>query len=251
MTKPIFARPRHEYQSYTDFWALVQLCDYPIVWQDEIDTQSDNTYIVVGPDASLTFSNAKARIIYWLLEWYGDYVQKEGISETWVSNETFAERIGAKFVVCGSHEGLGTLAKHPLLYDVAHMSYDGIHRRRLLLDKLKDSGVKIAPNGWGGERDKILRSSRAMLHIHQHQDYPAIAPLRIALAAAYGLPFIAESGWSTEPYRGLLINKYDNILTGINFLISSSDDIIRVDGMTLHNQLCHELRFDKCVEAAL
>lgn len=247
MTNIIFARPRHEYQSYTDLWTMVQLCNYPIVWQDEIDRDSDNTYIVVGPDANLTFPDTKARIIYWLLEWYGDYVQKEGVNETWVSNATFAENIGARFVPMGSHAGLGALDKNVIDYDVVHMSYDGIYRRRLLLDVLKNRGLRIAPNGWGRRRDMILRSSKLMLHIHQHQDYPAIAPLRISLAAAYGLPFVTESGWSTEPYKRIFIGDYGNLEWAVDRILKEEN--LHSVGLELHDQLCDELRFDKVVEA--
>lgn len=243
----IFCRPRHDYQSYTDLWRLIELGDYKLIFIDEIDIDSDECYILISPDVDcFQQPKAKARVIYWLLEWYGDYIQKPGIAETWASNKTFATAINARYVPMGSHAGLGQRRTGDF-YDIAHMSYDGIHRRNLLLNKLVDIGVRIAPNGWGDERHTVLMNTRAMLHIHQQVDYPAIAPLRASLAAAYALPFISENGWSTAPYNeAILAYPYDQLYTGVKSLLSTD---LQYYGDELHNLLCDTLRFDKVVEA--
>jgi hypothetical protein len=247
----IFAQPRHEYQSYTDFWQLVRLSGYPIIYQDEIDPQSDNTYIFTGADAHVSFPDGNARIIYWLLEWYGDYVQKPGVTETWCCNKTFAHQLGVRYVPMGSHPQLGTLESKPLKYDIIHLSYSAIHRRRLTLDKLIDKGLKIAPNGWGEFRDRMLRESRIMLHIHQNGDYPGIAPLRVALGAAYGLPIICENGWSSAPYgNAIILSKYGDIEHAVKRVLKNYDYMKSI-GLELHQLLCHDLEFSRVVEAHL
>jgi len=251
MTSPIFGRPRHEYHSYRDFWELVELSGFDWVYIDEMDIQSDNVYIFTGPDVNNEFRGATARIIYWLLEWYGDYWQRDGVKETWVSNATFAERIGAKFVPMGGHPDLGTTERGTDQFDLAHMSYDGIHRRGLLLNKIRDyAGVSIAPNGWFDERDFSLRNSRVMLHIHQSEDYPAIAPLRAVLAAAYALPLIAESGWSTAPYTE---HVFSSDYAGLLRLVMTTLDMTNLTerGLAFHDYVCNVLRFKTMVEAAL
>lgn len=246
-----FARPRHEYHSYRDFWTLVELSGFPIIYIDEMDIHdSAMTYIFTGPDASNEFKGATARIIYWLLEWYNDYEQREGVAETWVSNRTFADMIGAKFVVCGSHAELGTLDKLPLAFDVTHMSYDGIHRRNRLLGIMREQGVTISPNGWGDERDRILRSSLMMLHIHQDGDYPAIAPLRVCLAAAYGLPFVAENGWSIEPLVGKILHGAYEALPMIIQNAKRNAQMLTM-GRELHHLLCEEYKFGDVVRGAV
>ncbi len=246
-----FAKPRHEYHSYRDFWTLVELSGFPVVYIDEMDIHdSEMTYIFTGPEAKHEFKDATARIIYWLLEWYGDYEQREGVTETWVSNRTFADMIGAKFVVCGAHAGLGTLDKLPLAFDVTHMSYDGIHRRNRILESMRKQGIAISPNGWGDERDRILRSSLMMLHIHQDDKYPAIAPLRVCLAAAYGLPFIAENGWSIEPLDGVIMyGDYDK-LPMIVQNAKRNGQIIAM-GKELHRRLCDQYKFGDVVRGAV
>jgi len=244
----VFARPRHEYESYADFWTLVQVSGYPLIFIDEIDPlRADCVYIYSTPDASHEWAGAKAKIIYWLIEWYGDYVQKPGIAETWVSNATFAQRLGARFVPLGSHEMLGSMQQLESIYDVAHMSYADIYRRRLLLDQLIAAGGKVAPNGWGQARDSILRSSKVMLHIHQFAEYPALAPLRAAIAAAYGLPLITENGWSTAPYTEAIYAPYDELALVIPKVIHYGD--LSYYRQWIHQLMCHEYRFDKIVEA--
>jgi hypothetical protein len=247
----IFAKPRHFYQSYTDFWTLVELCGYPVVFTDEIDPDLDTTYIYTGPDASLEFKEGKARIIYWLLEWYGDYYQRPGVTETWVSNKTYADMVGARYVPMGSHPELGTTEKLKPQYDIIHLSYDAIHRRRNLLDRLIEHNYAIAPNGWDDARDKALRSSHAMLHIHQHEDFPGIAPLRIALGAAYGLPVMCENGWDIAPYNEAIFHTpYNNLIVEIIKMMGDATER-QHRAEALHNLLCHELRFDKVVESNL
>lgn len=246
-----FGKPRHEYHSYRDFWTLVELSGFPVVYIDEMDIHdSEMTYIFTGPEAKHEFKGATARIIYWLLEWYGDYEQREGVAETWVSNRTFSDMIGAKFVVCGSHSGLGSLDKLPLAYEVAHMSYDGIHRRNLILGMMRDSGVVIAPNGWGDKRHNILRSSLMMLHIHQSDEYPAIAPLRVSLAAAYGLPFISENGWSIEPLDNAIMHGAYKMLPTIVQNAKRNGQIFAM-GKELHRRLCDQYKFGDVVRGAV
>jgi hypothetical protein len=126
---------------------MIELSGYKLIFIDEIDIDSDETYILSSPDVDcFNQPKARARVIYWLLEWYGDYIQKPGISETWVSNATFATAIRARYVPMGSHYGLGAHRTGDY-YDIAHMSYDGIHRRNLLLNKLEESGIRVAGNG--------------------------------------------------------------------------------------------------------
>jgi hypothetical protein len=258
MTKPIFARPRHWYDSYTDFWTLVNLCGYEWCYLDDMDTKNpDALYIFTGPEAKHEFKGAKARIIYWLLEWYGDYEQREGIAETWTSNRTYAEMVGAKFVPMGGHPDLGNPKRGDGRFHIAHMSYAGIHRRSLLLGKIKEAANRwgewdfaIAPNAWGEDRDFNLHNSRMMIHIHQNEAYPAIAPLRAVLAAAYALPLVAENGWSADPYQDhCYVYAYKDMPEAIMSMLQSKN--LDAQGQALHQHVCHDLRFDKVVETNL
>lgn len=227
---------------------MVDYCGFKTIYIDELDPQdTSHTYIVTGPEVRLEWPGARAKIIFWLLEWYGDYYQRDGVAETWVSNQEFADIIQARFVPMGSHPMLGTTKPLKKKYDLIHLSYDGIHRRSMVLNKLRDKGITIAPNGWGEERDKNMRSSKAMLHIHQHADYPAIAPLRASLAAAYGLPLIAEGGWNTWPYDpACMVVDYDDIPEKVPKFLGKD---LSHWGEALHLWLCDELRFDKVVLA--
>ncbi len=52
-------------------------------------------------------------------------------------------------------------------------------------------GFTVATNSWGVERHNQLMASRIMLNIHQDM-FQYIEPLRMVLAAAYGLPVLTE-----------------------------------------------------------
>ena len=249
MSEIIFARPRHNYASYTDFWELVKLAKFPIIYQDEIDPTTENTYIFTGADAHVSFPEGKARVIYWLLEWYGDYVQKPGVTETWCSNVTFSDMLGLRYVPMGSHPGLGTIDRLPLKHDITHLSYSDVHRRRLLYDRFLLQGFSIAPNGWGNERDEVLRSTRLMIHVHQNGQFPGIAPLRLSLGAAYGLPVVAENGWSSEPYGNTIIHSaYRGFEQVVRRTLQNYSQIEYL-GEQLHTLLCYDLEFGRVVRA--
>lgn len=69
MSNILFARPRHDYGSYADFYRLIELSGYPLVYFDEIDTASDNCYIMTminGENhAPERWQGARARLILW------------------------------------------------------------------------------------------------------------------------------------------------------------------------------------------
>ena len=253
MPDVIFARPRHDYASYRDLWQLVELSGYPLIYIDEIDPErADVTYIYSTPEASLSWSGAKARLIYWLIEWYGDYEQQPGVAETWNINRDFARMIGARFVPIGSHSGLRDVVyATERKYDVIHLSY-AIPRRSTIYGELQSLGKTIAPNAWDTQRNINLSSSRAMLHVHQHEDYPAVASLRTAIAAAWKLPLITENGWDIAPLttEHAYVARYEYLVSrAMRWL--RDDNLLREKGEELHHYLCIDMPFGRWIEGAL
>ena len=253
----IFARPRHEYQSYSDLWELVRLSGYPLVYIDEIDIHAkDTTYIFTSPDAESGFPHkfpgGSARIIYYLLEWYRDYEKQPGVDEVWTINETFAEQIGAKFVPVGSHPKLRQTELHGAkAYDVAHLFYVTPRRHKVLTD-LTWYNIEVAPTAWGRERDVILNSSQVLLHVHQNDGIQAYAPLRLALAAAYKMPAVVENGWSLAPIGDAVFGtRYSDLAMKTDLILRYPEEVIRQVGDGLYECLCVEHTFRKCVEREL
>ena len=96
----------------------------------------------------------------------------------------------ARFVLLASDLRLGRRASVLNRWDVVHLSHV-TKRRRALFENLRD--LRIAPeNVWAGEREDVLLASRLLLNTHQ-DEFPIMAPLRIAIAAAYRLPVISEA----------------------------------------------------------
>lgn len=260
MGNVIFATSRQSYDSYSDLLRLIQLSGFPLIYLDEIDPASDNVYIFSTPQTywhdgteRRGWDGAKSRIIYWNIEWYEDQEYKDipGV-EVWSADKWHADKIGARYVPMGSHPELPDLPVQecPKQWDVAHLAY--YTNRRLEANVwLEYGGVSIAPRGWALERHSILQQTRIMLHVHQHDNIATIAPQRWALAAAYRMPLITEN----ISDAGLFTNSF--MMQCERQHLASFVKMWRYDhrlvdyGNALHELLCVENTFRRCVEAAL
>ena len=220
----VFARTRWNYDSYTDYWKLVELSGFPIVWLDEMDlSKLGTTYIVSPMNGEFTpyMEQNKGRVskvLLWNLERPGDdgiqgyvnsnqlYIGAGYLDGVIVSDKQLAYDAGFKFVPLGSHYDLGTpgdLDARLNGFDLIHLCCYSLHRSFLfrIPEEPRDNilGLTVATNGWGDERHTRLMSSRFMLNIHQ-DEYPYIEPLRFSLAAAYGLPILSEHCAEIYPY---------------------------------------------------
>lgn len=256
MSAVIFARTRHTYDSYSDFWRLVELSGYPVCYVDEIDAESDNAYIAapVNGEWNNGWQSPRARIILWQFEWNvdGEHHTPPGVSETWHIDAWQAGRIGARYVPVGSHKDLrlsDTVDTAPR-YDVAMLSYMIPRRQQIHHDLTTRYGLRCAPNAWGLERHAILSQTRAMLHVHQWDDIRGVAGLRWAIAAAYELPVITETlnEWGILRHDCVLQSDYEHLA---QFTRDRLRDNLSDYGMALHNLLCRDHSFRKNVEAAL
>lgn len=260
---PIFVKPSREYPSYSDFWRLVELAGFETRELSKPETfdmmRRDLTYIFTGPDGVPNCTYWHARTIFWQLEYVGDYTQQANINtvdEVWSSDPEHARRTGAKYVLLGSDRRLNkhwNKVKPKPQYDIVTLAYL-TDRRRAVYDRFKQivTDATFAPDYPGHDGDKrhdILRRSRLMLHIHQH-DMPAHTPLRYALAGAYRLPMLSEN----VPDRGL----FENVIRwgtyfdmGILAMYALKGEGDMPDSDALYNLLCIERPFEQCVREAL
>ena len=264
MPNVIFARPRWEYGSYVDLYTLIELSGYPLIYVDEIDAQSDNTYIYTVDNGETLdgWPDARARVIHWQFEWDFESPCRPGVSERWTSDAWFAGKTGARFVPLGSHAGLKAGCDTPERdYDTVMLGYN-VPRRGTILTQLQDRGLRLPlrdgrqllTSAWGDERHRVLSRSRSMLHVHQWDDIPTIAPLRVALAAAYSLPLIMEAPADKTPlnYSTALCSDYANLADFTAMWTRRNEARILEDyGRGLHNLLCRDKTFRVNVEAAL
>lgn len=259
MSDVTFVRTRHVYESYADFWALVELAGFPTCFADELDpTRKKATYIlpVRNGECDAGWPGAKARIIFWNLEYHVEYGPWPGVAETWSPDQWHAEKIGARYVPMGSDARLadGPDTHFDKAYDVAYMGYM-VNRRSDVLTALNARGLHVSPtSAWGAERHAILSNSTVYLHVHQTDHAPAIPALRMVVAAAYGLPVICE-----EPARRGLYG-YSHFLTSDHAHIAEFAGMWAKDkhgqfrghlGHALHSLLCEQLPFRRSVEVSL
>lgn len=273
MGNVIFCKTRHQdtvtsidpdgtkhygYGSYLDLWHMVEWNKYPLIYVDEIDPQSDNTYIFSPANAETMngWPNAKAQIILWQLEWMltDEHNTPPGVKRTWSMDKWMAESRGFEYVPIGGDERLnelGTKYYPQKRYDVAIMSYQ-THRRQVITAQLENAGLSLAPlnNLWGRKRSDVLLSSWCMCHTHQVDNAPGIAGLRWCLAAAHNLPMISEQvndrGIFTPSHMVQAEYKYLAAFTA-NML---KDKRMLADyGMALNGLLCRDYTFERSVNS--
>lgn len=259
MGEIVFAKPRHEYASYRDLYALIDLSGFPTCFIDEIQPDSDNAYIITILNGELPeggYPNARARIVLYDLEWHLDGIPPLAGVEVWAADKWYAERLGARYVPMGSHPKLcPEQTPKQDIYDVAFIGYfAGVPRRQVIRDQLLQRSVKLSPPGaWGEERHTLLRNSASYLHIHQLANAPTVAPLRMVVAAAYGLPVISETVADAGIFRKhLLQSDYDSIAYNtVLWMAYEWEKELLPRGMSLHQKLCVDFPFRKSVEAGL
>ncbi len=258
MADPVFVRTRHVYDSYRDLISLIELSGFPLVYVDELDPTSDNTYIltVLNGETTNGWPSARARIVLLDLEWRldGAYPQVPGVREIVACDRWYAGQIGARYTPLGSHAGLNLepgRAPHDYQYDVAMLAYM-VWRRQVIQGKLIDEqGLTVAPNGLNPIRHEILSHSALMVHVHQHDNVQTVAPLRFALAAAYKLPLIAEEVTDCGVQNGPIhYASYGDLATTARKV--RDDAAWREDaGAALWQKWCIENDFRKTVENML
>lgn len=220
-----FVKPEWDYDSYVDFWRLVELEMLPYCSIKDVDLHNkDITYILTPYNGEWKeFMDGKtedvqAELVLWNLErpggsgGLGNYTRSnmELIDAGYfhriiVSDRNLANDTGFHFVPLGTHEGLGgpiSIEKYKT-YDLIHLSCF-THYRSMLFSTPETPrkellGLRIAPNAWGKNRNRFLLNSKAMLSVHQ-DGLPYCEPLRLSLASAYGLILIWEE-CDTFPYH--------------------------------------------------
>jgi hypothetical protein len=257
MSDVIFARTRHNYDSYQDFWRVVELSNFPIIYVDEIPKSgvSDKVYIATPMNGEWQHGiKTDARVIFWNLEW-SMYKPTPGVSEVWCIDQWYAEAIGAKYVPVGGHPGLIDGERvNGVHYDAAYMAYM-IPRRQQIHYDLEQVGVTLSPTGaWGELRHSVLCNSRIYVHVHQLKEVPAVPALRMIVAAAYKLPVIMENVVDRGIFgqSGFMTCEYHRLARFVRrWLDDPNGQKLDDFGYALYSQLCEQWTFRRTVENAL
>lgn len=260
-----FVRTRHDYQSYWDFWRLVEVSGFSWCHLDEMDLDDpDKTYIFTPFNGEILPYIGRARrcrLIWWNLERPDGNprpireVVDHGLSvadEAWVSDRWYASLDPRfKFVLMGSHPEFGDTTERPILHDYTHLSY-AWGRRADLYRKLRQRGLREAPEAYSlHDKNEVLNRSRVVLSLHQYEG-AMIAPLRFAVAAAYQRPVLTETCNDLLPFvdgETVLQAPYEKLGDVIGALLRDEPKR-RYLGYNLYRFLCHERTFRREVIAA-
>lgn len=286
----VFARPVHQYDSYTDFYRLAELSGFPIIPVNRIDLTRD--YIVITApmngdykehfvgnlaewqetgkitgECQLSLQKRSglprlAHLIVWNLERpsgsgsVGQYAQD---SKSWIDNR-FCDEVWVSDPTMADETMLRYV---PLGSDYGlgepdwhNKHYDFAHMsvtipRRVHIYK---EFTNIGPNAWPWNkpsRDEILKGSKFALNVHQ-DNFPFVEPLRFALFAAYGLPIITEMLSNNYPYGDdVIAYPYHNLVSGIKDCLAGDYEQYKEKGMRLRDKLCGVYQFGKVIRQAV
>jgi hypothetical protein len=265
MTEVIFARTRWEYGSYADFWRLVEVSGFKTCFVDQIDLNTQATYIFtplngeVIPHLKNFPKERPGKVIWWNLErplakGENDIAFKESLNEAlsyvdecWVSDLFCASQDRRfKYVLLAGHGNYGVRSDEKL-YDICHLSY--LWGRRSNTINLLSPYFKIAPNAYGKEeQQEIVSKSKLMLSLHQYEESPLLAPIRLAIAASYAIPFITEKFPMVEDLvRREIVFAAESIdILSNEFPLKAyclNKEGLKRAGDTLFNRLCLETNF--------
>jgi hypothetical protein len=252
------------YDGYRDYFRLAALSGYATCYINEVDPDSDNTYIITPLNGEWNHGwsgTPKAQIILHDLEWRlkeSDYQWSEsdltippGVARVWASDRWYAQRIKAEYVPLGSHPGLVGDATTDQAFDVAPLAYR-TGRRNAAFGQMERSGLTLAPNSWGEARDAALKASHVVAHVHQHDNVPTVAPLRFAIAAAWHKPLISEQVHDRGLFEdSVLYADYSVLADYTALMVRRYPELLRQTADALHDTLCVSNSFRSFVEAAL
>lgn len=258
MSDVIFARTRWHYEPYDDWFKLAELSGFSMCFVDEIPKcgVKDKVYIVSPVNGEWKQGiETDARIILWHIEYGFDKPNIPGVSEVWASDSWYAKTLGAKHVLMGSHPALNLRPndRHIRRYDVAWLAYTP-PRRETILTWMREAGLTVAPNGWGQERHAILSQSACMVAVHQLEDFHCMPPLRLALCAAYHLPYITETPFEISPFthEQVITAGYGSLADTVAYWTRRMpEQDLQAYGEALFEYLCIDHSFRREVERAL
>lgn len=257
--------------AYEDFRRLAELAGFSFRDLSDVDLSATHTYIfwLLDSDAKAHVglygsSRRRARVVLWNIErafhFPSDSTSFESLcrdewlavaDEVWLSDPHYASLMKsarARFVLLASDSRLGAPRNLPHRWDIAHLSYP-TERRVALLENLRD--MRISPfNIWGSERDEVLRTSRLLLNMHQ-DEFPIMAPLRLAVAASYQLPVVSERVIKQpSAYNAIDFADFDELPIKVRTRLAD-ENWLRKTGEALHHSLCIETNFRTEVLRAL
>ncbi len=278
MRKIVFAYPKHPYDSYATFRRLVEVSEFDWCYFENMDLSRDDVVYIVSPANKSLWdalgghdaSKVRARIIYWNLE-RADVPTKPiwellttevnaatqsvrkipGMIAAWVSDRYQAGLDEDHYyVTIAGDPRFAEGAPLPREWDLCHFMYV-YGRRSPVVDELSRK-LKVAPSGVTWERQvEILRSSRAILSIHQTPS-PITECLRVAWSAAYKLPLLMEE--SSDPFPMIdeihfkSIRYYDAVRRVQELLSEVNRDWMEAMGVARYDLLCVKNTFRSCVE---
>lgn len=291
MTEIIFCKTDWFYESYQDFWRLVELAGFPIISVSDLDISKEGIYITapMNEDWRIHINNqhqqrkpVNAHLILWNIErpsgsagsvleyakqckylqygkWdTGEYTKKNhATGEIMQSYGRFIDEIWTSDRKLSQETGTSFVvlgSNEGLGSPGTDKQYNFCHISYMIPRRtnIYNHFSNIGPNCWGTERDAVLKASKFALNIHQ-DNHPFQEPLRLALFAAYGLPILTETILDSYPWSDefMAYADYHDIVGRLNQMLIADYEHYRQMGLRARARMCTDFEFGKMVRQAV
>lgn len=268
----VFVKPPTEYPSYRDFWRLVELCGFPTASAGEAHLDSQGILIfpcMEGQFLSRLMAHPKprpARVVWWYLERpdvnyrpdraleafvFGNDEALAWVDEIWVSDGYLhqADR-RTRLIPFGSHPALAEQARsNSPDVDVVHIG-QRTPRRDKVLSELERRGLRVIDAGWGPGRADAIARARLAVNIERVEGLHFLAPLRLAVFGAYGVPILTETVATLKPFESMDVfeAKYESLADVAEALVQPRlRDVLEAAGASVRRAYAERYPFCETV----
>jgi len=272
----IFVRTRWHYDSYIDFWRLVELSGFPTCYTDEVAIDKDVVYIVSPYNGewrpvidSQRGRERKAKLYMINLERPSgsgsieryirdnrEHIELGYLDNIFVCDANLSRITGFPFMMIGGHEDFGAVGnKNNKIYDFITLSCYSNHRAWMFQtpEKLYPvlGNMKVATNASPNNplREILLMGTKAMLNIHQ-DGLPFCEPLRMIIAIMYGLPIFTED-CDTHLYCTYKFSKFSEYATTMKRMLDNDYSILYEEAIVARQIFSYDNSFRNSVMRAL
>jgi len=274
----IFVKTRWVYDSYIDYWKLVELSGFPICYTDEVDMSRDVVYIV-SPyngewrphiDSQRQDREFKATSYMINLERPGgsgstgkyildnqEHISLGYLTNIFVADKKLSEMTGFPYMMIGGHPEFGEIGTiDEKAYDLMALCCYSLPRAWMFQtpEMMRPilGGMSVATNAHPDSemRHTLLRATRAMLNIHQ-DGLPFCEPLRMIIAVSYGLPIFSEE--CENPYNAYNfgINGFSYYSGTMRYMLKHEYDRLHQEAFINKQLFSYENSFYNCVLRAV
>jgi hypothetical protein len=177
------------------------------------------------------------------------------LTNIFVTDRKLSELTGFPYLIVGGHEDFCNIEDtYEKNYDLIALCCYSLHRAWMFQtpEMLRPilGGMSVATNAppTSPVRDTLLKTTKAMLNIHQ-DEFNFVEPLRMIVAVMYGMPIFSEE--CDNPYNAHIFGKFSDYSYDIKDMLRHDYNRLHDEAMQTRYLFTHEHSFRNCVMRAI